>query len=250
MTDTSTDDQTTETIDEPDNASSPNTGTPSTGTPSTDTPTGDSPAGVSSAEPEQTVNPDDLSETVPVESDQAGESGAATGDDSSGSGPSNGADRGSDQGRESTDPLDLEGEIAADYLEELLDIADLDGDIDTYVESGRAHVSIVTEADVLVGQNGKVLDALQELARLAVVTETGHRSRLMLDVAGHRDQRRTELVSLATDSIEEARTSKESVRLAPMNAFERKIVHDAVAAAGLTSESEGEEPQRRVVIIP
>jgi len=149
-----------------------------------------------------------------------------------------------------SDPLDVEGEIAADYLEELLDIADLDGDIDTYVESGRAHVSVVTEADVLVGKDGEVLDALQELARLAVVTETGHRSRLMLDVAGHRDQRRTELVALATEAIDEARSSGEQVRLTPMNAFERKVVHDAVAAAGLTSESEGEDPQRRVVVIP
>jgi spoIIIJ-associated protein len=102
--------------------------------------------------------------------------------------------------------LESEGEIAADYLEELLDIADLDGDIDTYAEGGRAHVSILTEGDVLVGKDGEVLEALQELARLAVMTETGHRSRL--------------------------------------------IVHDSVAAAGLVSESEGEEPHRRVVVLP
>lgn len=146
--------------------------------------------------------------------------------------------------------LDTEGEIAADYLEELLDIADLDGDIDTYVEGGRAHVSIVTEADVLVGSDGKVLDALQELVRLAVMTESGHRSRLMLDVAGHRDRRRKELQELAADAAEEVRTSGESTRLNPMNPFERKIVHDAIAAAGLNSESEGEEPQRRVVVQP
>ncbi|WP_204920336.1 protein jag [Microlunatus panaciterrae] len=147
-------------------------------------------------------------------------------------------------------PLDTEGEIAADYLEELLDIADLDGDIDTYVEGGRAHVSIVSESDVLVGANGEVLDALQELARLAVMTETGNRSRLMLDVAGYRDRRRKELQELASDAVEEAKSHHEAVRLAPMNPFERKIVHDAVAAAGLTSESEGEEPKRRVVVLP
>ncbi|MGI8457853.1 MAG: protein jag [Propionibacteriaceae bacterium] len=147
-------------------------------------------------------------------------------------------------------PLDTEGEIAADYLEELLDIADLDGDIDTYVESERAHVSIVTEAELLVGPHGEVLEALQELSRLAVMTETGHRSRLMLDVAGYRDRRRTVLAELASEAVQEVRSSGDAVRLSPMNPFERKIVHDAVAAAGLTSESEGEEPSRRVVVQP
>ncbi len=146
--------------------------------------------------------------------------------------------------------LENEGEIAADYLEELLDIADLDGDIDTYSEGGRAHVSILTSGDVLVGKDGEVLEALQELARLAVMTETGHRSRLMLDVAGHRDKRRKVLQELAKDAVAEVVESGEPVRLAPMNPFERKIVHDAVAEAGLVSESEGEEPHRRVVVLP
>lgn len=143
-----------------------------------------------------------------------------------------------------------EGEIAADYLEELLDIADLDGDIDTFTEGGRAHVSIVTEAELLVGRQGEVLEALQELARLAVMTETGHRSRLMLDVAGHRDRRRKELEVLAKDAIAEVVETGEPVRLSPMNPFERKIVHDVVASAGLVSESEDEEPRRRVVVLP
>ena len=146
--------------------------------------------------------------------------------------------------------LESEGEIAADYLEELLDIADLDGDIDTFIEGGRAHVSIITEGDVLVGKDGEVLEALQELARLAVMTETGHRSRLMLDVAGHRDKRRKVLQDLAKDAVDEVNDTGEPVRLAAMNPFERKIVHDSVAAAGLISESEGEEPQRRVVVLP
>ena len=147
-------------------------------------------------------------------------------------------------------PLDTEAEIAADYLEELLDIADLDGDIDTYIEGDRAHVSIVSESQVLVGSSGEVLDALQELTRLAVMTETGDRSRLMLDVAGYRDRRRAELLALAEDAIAQVRSSSERVPLKPMNPFERKIVHDAVAAAGLTSESEGEEPKRHVVVLP
>lgn len=146
--------------------------------------------------------------------------------------------------------LTNEGEIAADYIEGLLDIADLDGDIDTYSEGGRAHVSVLTDADVLVGKNGEVLDALQELARLAVMTETGHRSRLMLDIAGHRDKRRKVLQDVAADAIAEVQETGEPVRLAPMNPFERKIVHDAVANAGLVSESEGEESQRRVVVMP
>ena len=146
------------------------------------------------------------------------------------------------------DPLDEEGDIAADYLEELLDIADLDGDIDTYVESGRAHVSIVTDSQTLVGKDGKVLEALQELSRLAVMTEVGHRSRLMLDIAGYRETRRKDLVVLATEAIQSVKETGEPAHLAPMNPFERKIVHDAVAAAGLVSESEGVEPKRHVVI--
>jgi len=146
--------------------------------------------------------------------------------------------------------LEGEAEIAADYLEELLDIADLDGDIDTYIEGDRAHVSIVSESDVLVGERGEVLDALQELTRLAVMTETGERSRLMVDVAGFRERRRQELLQVASAAVEEAKTSSQPVKLEAMNPFERKIVHDAVAAAGLSSESEGDEPHRRVVVLP
>ena len=153
-------------------------------------------------------------------------------------------------GRTAVVDLEREGEIAADYLEELLDIADLDGDIDTYIEGDRAHVSVITDSDVLVGRNGEVLDALQELTRLAVMTETGERSRLMLDVAGYRDRRRKELVELTASAVAEVKDSGERLKLSPMNPFERKIVHDAVAEAGLTSESEGEEPSRCVVIIP
>jgi spoIIIJ-associated protein len=147
-------------------------------------------------------------------------------------------------------PLEIEAEVAADYLEELLDIADLDGDIDTYIEGDRAHVSIVSDSHVLVGTHGEVLDALQELTRLAVMTETGERSRLMLDIAGYRDERRKELIALAANAVGEAKESHEPVPLAPMNPFERKVIHDAVAAAGLTSESEGEEPDRHVVVMP
>jgi spoIIIJ-associated protein len=147
--------------------------------------------------------------------------------------------------------LEREGEIAADYLEELLDIADLDGDIDMDVERDRALVSVVGgDLDHLVGQEGVVLEALQELTRLAVLTQTGERSRLMLDVAGYRAGRRAVLSDLGRATAEQVKSSGDPARLAPMTPFERKIVHDAVAAAGLRSESEGEEPQRRVVVLP
>lgn len=160
------------------------------------------------------------------------------------------ADDADDDGGSAENPLEAEAEVAADYLEELLDIADLDGDIDTYVDGDRAHVSVISDSTVLVGKDGEVLDALQELTRLAVLAETGQRSRLMLDVAGYRAKRRTELIALAGDAVQEAQDSAEPVHLKAMNPFERKIVHDAVAAAGLTSESEGEEPRRHVVVLP
>jgi len=147
--------------------------------------------------------------------------------------------------------LENEGDIAADYLEGLLDIADFDGDIDMDVEGDRAMVSIVgADLTDLVGDRGQVLEALQELTRLAVLRETGDRSRLMLDISGFRAQRRAELTEVGTKAAEEAKSSGEPVKLAPMSAFERKVVHDAVAAAGLESESEGEEPRRRVVVLP
>ena len=145
-----------------------------------------------------------------------------------------------------------EGDIAADYLERLLDIVDYDGDIDLDVENGRAMVAIVgSDLQPLIGPNGATLDALQELTRLAVQQQTGVRSRLMLDVSGHRRGRREELSALAKTKADEALASGESIRLAPMNPFERKVVHDAIAAIdGVTSESEGEEPARRVVVLP
>ncbi|MDO9458209.1 MAG: R3H domain-containing nucleic acid-binding protein [Nocardioides sp.] len=147
--------------------------------------------------------------------------------------------------------LEQEGDIAADYLEELLDIADLDGDLDMDVEGDRAAVSIVgADLQQLVGRNGEVLEALQELTRLAVYRETGDRSRLMLDISGFRAERRTKLVELANETIARARETGEPQSLDPMTPFERKVVHDAVAAADLTSESEGVEPRRYVVVLP
>jgi spoIIIJ-associated protein len=147
--------------------------------------------------------------------------------------------------------LEQEGEIAADYLEELLDIADLDGDLDIDVEGDRAAVSIVgAELRQLVGRSGEVLEALQELTRLAVYRETGERSRLMLDISGYRAEKRSALEKLAAATVLEVQKSGERATLEAMTPFERKVVHDAVAAAGLRSASEGEEPHRRVVILP
>lgn len=151
--------------------------------------------------------------------------------------------------------LEREGEVAADFLETLLDIADLDGDIDVDIDGDRAAVSVVDSEEGrvprrLVGQDGAVLEALQELTRLAVQAETGERSRLMLDVAGHRAERRAALVREAADVIAEVKRTGERSTLDPMTAFERKVVHDAVLEAGLTSESEGVEPRRYVVVLP
>ena len=147
--------------------------------------------------------------------------------------------------------LEQEGEIAADYLEELLEITDLDGDLDMDVEGDRATVSIVgANLPELIGNQGEVLEALQELTRLAVYRETGERSRLMLDVSGHRAERRTTLEKQAEEIIAQVKESGEKASLDPMSPFERKVVHDAVAAAGLSSESEGAEPRRYVVVLP
>jgi spoIIIJ-associated protein len=147
--------------------------------------------------------------------------------------------------------LENEGDIAADYLEELLDIADLDGDLDIDVDGDRAAVSIVgADLQQLVGPEGSVLDALQELTRLAVYRETGERSRLMLDISGFRAELRRKLIVRAEDAIAEVKASGESTSLEPMTPFERKVVHDTVAGAGLVSESSGTEPRRFVVIHP
>lgn len=146
-----------------------------------------------------------------------------------------------------------EGDVAADYLEELLDIADLDGDIDIEIRGGRTYISIVTDeagTDLsgLVGKDGEVLDALQELTRLAVLNATGERSRLVLDIAGYRSDRADQLRTIADEAIQKARETGEEVHLEPMSAYERKLVHDVIADAGLHSESEGESGRRHIVV--
>ena len=175
---------------------------------------------------------------------------AAPGEDES---EAPGADENGEAPEPSRDVADLEqeSEIAADYVEGLLDVADLDGDIDMDVEGDRALVSVVgATLQELVGPRGEVLEALQELTRLAVHRQTGVRTRIMLDVGGYRARRRMELTALGRDAAEDVSRTGVARRLDPMTPFERKIIHDAVAAAGLRSESEGEEPNRRVVVLP
>lgn len=154
----------------------------------------------------------------------------------------------------SAETVEDEGDVAADYLEELLDIADIDGDIDIEVRSGRTYISIVSEdsdpegLQALVGRDGEVLEALQELARLSVLTSTGTRSRLVLDANGFRETRTTELREIAERAVGKAKETGEEVALEPMSAYERKIVHDIVADLGLVSESEGEGSRRHIVV--
>jgi spoIIIJ-associated protein len=167
-----------------------------------------------------------------------------------------GVDAGADEdGSAAADGEDLlvrEGDVAGDYLERLLDILDVDGDIDLDVEGDRASVAIVGgRLNDLIGPDGATLEALQELTRLAVAQSTGVRSRLMLDVGGFRAKRRSDLSSLAAEAGRRVAQSRQPERLTPMNPFERKVVHDVIASmAGVRSESEGEEPSRRVVILP
>ncbi|MCW3844605.1 single-stranded DNA-binding protein [Micromonospora yasonensis] len=145
-----------------------------------------------------------------------------------------------------------QSEIAADYVEGLLDILDYDGDIDELVASGRPVVEVVGDRlQSLIGQRGATLEALQELARLAVFRQTGSPSRLLLDVGGYRAARRKELAAVARNAVEKVKEYGEPVRLEPMSAFERKCVHDVVnAMSGVESESEGVEPNRRIVVRP
>jgi spoIIIJ-associated protein len=186
--------------------------------------------------------------------DKSADNSAVNGEDPAAEVTADGAVNGTGRdgaGDESGSLLIREGDIAADYLERLLDIIDYDGDIDLDVENDRAVVAIIgTGLQSLVGHRGETLDALQELTRLAVAQKTGVRSRLMLDISGHRQARRAELSTLASDTARRVVDTGEAARLAPMNPFERKVVHDTVAGIdGVRSESEGEEPNRRVVVL-
>jgi len=202
------------------------------------------------------VEPVDALEPAPAATDatdEAEEADEDAGDEGDDEADDEADDEPDDERAPGTDDLLVrEGDVAGDYLERLLDILDVDGDIDLDVEGDRASVAIVGgQLSDLVGRDGAVLDALQELTRLAVAQSTGTRSRLMLDVGGYRARRRADLSSLAGEAAQRVAESRQPERLSPMNPFERKVVHDVIAAvAGVRSESEGEEPHRRVVVLP
>jgi spoIIIJ-associated protein len=204
---------------------------------------------VSAPQQPATVDP----EAAPDLPDTADDSDDALVDDVSDDEATDGdADEDADEDGGSDDLLVREGDVAGDYLERLLDILDVDGDIDLDVEGDRASVAIVGgRLNDLIGADGATLEALQELTRLAVAQSTGVRSRLMLDVGGFRAKRRSDLTALAGEVARRVGSSRQPERLSPMNPFERKVVHDVIASvAGVHSESEGEEPNRRVVVLP
>ena len=162
-------------------------------------------------------------------------------------------DDGDDDGAVPSDSdLFRQSEIAADYIEGLLDILDVDGDIDELVQNGRPMVEVVGgRLNNLVGNRGATLEALQELSRLSIYRQTGEPSRLLLDVGGFRAARRKELVAVAKNAAEKVKQHGEAVRLEPMSAFERKCIHDVInATTGVESESEGVEPSRRIIVRP
>ena len=146
--------------------------------------------------------------------------------------------------------LEEEGEIAADYIEELLDITDLDGDIEIDTRGGRAYVSVNSSEDtnLRVLSRPDTVNALQELTRIAVQTKTGAFSRLILDVGGSREARVAELTVLVDKAIERIEAGAASAALPPMSSYERKLVHDVVSERGFVSESEGEGRDRHTVI--
>jgi spoIIIJ-associated protein len=144
--------------------------------------------------------------------------------------------------------LEAEGDLAADYLEALLDIADLDGDLDIDVRNGRAYLSISGSDDLDLLAMPDTVQALQELSRLSVQAKTGHFSRLILDVAGSREARTAELQRLVDHAIAAIAAGRAEVELEPMSSYERKLVHDYVAEREHYSESRGEGRDRRLVV--
>lgn len=146
--------------------------------------------------------------------------------------------------------LEEEGEIAADYIEELLDITDLDGDIDIDARDGRAYLSVNSSLDsnLRLLSKPETVNALQELTRIAVQAKTGVFSRLILDVGGSRQAREAELSQLVERATDRIQGGAKSAALPPMSSYERKLVHDLVATRGFSSQSEGEGHDRHTVI--
>ena len=148
--------------------------------------------------------------------------------------------------------LEEEGEVAADYLEELLDIFDLDGDINIDVRQGRAYLEITAdeESNLRLISNPETVEALQELTRIAVQTKTQSFSRLILDIAGSRQAKLDSLTKIVNRIIAKVKETNAPVAMKPMSSYERKIAHDLIGEAGLISESEGEGKERHIVAKP
>jgi spoIIIJ-associated protein len=146
--------------------------------------------------------------------------------------------------------LEQEGDIAADYLEGLLDIADIDGDLDLDVRSGRAYVSVEApeNGSVELIAHPDTVQALQELTRIAVQARTGRFSRLILDVGGSRDARQQQLATLVDRAAARLDEGASQASLPAMSSYERKLIHDIAAERGLVSESYGEGAERHTVI--
>ena len=154
--------------------------------------------------------------------------------------------------KDSIKALEEGGDIAADYLEELLDIYDLDGDIEIDVRQGRAYLEVSASGDsnLKLISDPETVEALQELTRLAVQVKTNSFSRLILDVGGSRQARVNDLTRIVNKLVAKVKDTGEAIPMKPMSSYERKIVHDLVSEAGLTSESEGEGKERHIVIKP
>lgn len=150
----------------------------------------------------------------------------------------------------SAEQLEQEGDVAADFIEGLLDIADIDGDLDLDVRGGRAYVSVDAPEDggIAVLSDPDTVQALQELTRIAVQNRTGQFSRLILDVGGSRDARQNQLATLVDRAVARLDDGASQASLPPMSSYERKLVHDLVADRGFTSESYGEGADRHTVI--
>jgi spoIIIJ-associated protein len=189
--------------------------------------------------PQLAIDTDVVVEGAPTE-DATSESAKIESSDASGSGDT----------VRSVAQLEEEGEIAADYIEELLDITDLDGDIDIDARDGRAYLSVNSSQDSNLRLLAKpeTVNALQELTRIAVQAKTGVFSRLILDVGGSRKARETELAQLVERATDRIEGGAQSASLPPMSSYERKLVHDMVAARGFVSQSEGEGSDRHTVI--
>ncbi len=154
--------------------------------------------------------------------------------------------------KSSAKDLEEEGEVAADYLEELLDIFDLDGDINIDVRQGRAYLEITAdqESNLRLISEPETVEALQELTRIAVQTKTQSFSRLILDIAGSRQAKVDALTKIVNRVIDKVKDTNAPVAMKPMSSYERKIAHDLIGEAGLVSESEGEGKERHIVAKP